>query len=56
MSNDDGGGSAPLGNDHRLIKFDGVAGNRDKEADDGLRYTVIEYARCVEGFGALGLC
>ena len=29
---------------HWLIKFDGVAGNRDKEAEDGPRYTVIEYA------------
>lgn len=29
---------------HWLIKFDGVTGNRDKEALDGPRYTVIEYA------------
>lgn len=29
---------------HWLIKFDGVSGNRDKEALDGPRYTVIEYA------------
>lgn len=29
---------------HWLIKFDGVSGNRDKEAFDGPRYTVIEYA------------
>ncbi|MEC4294545.1 type II toxin-antitoxin system HipA family toxin [Adlercreutzia shanghongiae] len=36
--------SAGRGFGHWLIKFDGVSGNRDKEALDGPRYTVIEYA------------
>lgn len=36
--------SASPGFGHWLIKFDGVSGNRDKEALDGPRYTVIEYA------------
>ena len=29
---------------HRLIKFDGVAGNKDKELDDPRGYGLIEYA------------
>lgn len=32
------------GFEHWLIKFDGVKGNRDKEADDKPQHTVIEYA------------
>jgi serine/threonine-protein kinase HipA len=32
------------GFEHWLLKFDGVAGNRDKELDDPQGYTVIEYA------------
>jgi serine/threonine-protein kinase HipA len=36
--------SVPAGFEHWLIKFDGVAGNRDKELDDPRGYGVIEYA------------
>ena len=32
------------GFNHWLMKFDDVAGNRDKEDEDGPQYTVIEYA------------
>lgn len=36
--------AAGEGFSHWLLKFDGVEGNRDKEQEDGPRYTVIEYA------------
>ena len=35
---------APPGFGYWLLKFDGVAGNRDKELEDPKGYTVIEYA------------
>lgn len=35
---------APPGFSHWLLKFDGVTANKDKELDDPLGYTVIEYA------------
>jgi serine/threonine-protein kinase HipA len=35
---------APPGFDYRLLKFDGVSANRDKELEDPQGYTVIEYA------------
>lgn len=34
----------PEGFEHWIIKFDGVAGNRDKEEADAPSYTTIEYA------------
>ncbi|MGB6485807.1 MAG: type II toxin-antitoxin system HipA family toxin [Steroidobacteraceae bacterium] len=36
--------TAPEGFGYWLMKFDGVSGNRDKEAEDPKGYTVIEYA------------
>jgi len=36
--------TAPEGFGYWLLKFDGVSGNRDKEAEDPKGYTVIEYA------------
>lgn len=35
---------APAGFDYWLLKFDGVAANKDKELEDPKGYTVIEYA------------
>jgi serine/threonine-protein kinase HipA len=35
---------APAGFEHWLLKFDGVAGNRDKELEDPKGYGAIEYA------------
>ena len=39
-----GAGKAPAGFDYWLLKFDGVAANKDKELEDPKGYTVIEYA------------
>lgn len=36
--------TAPAGFEYWLLKFDGVAGNRDKELDDPQGYGAIEYA------------
>lgn len=36
--------TAPEGFGYWLLKFDGVSGNRDKELEDPMGYTVIEYA------------
>lgn len=42
-------GQVPAGNgfEYWLLKFDGVAGNKDKELDDPKGYGAIEYAYCL---------